>query len=493
MGRKDLDLLVIGGGAAGLTAAGLGASLGARTLLVESDRLGGDCTWSGCVPSKALLSVAHDVHRLSRELKPGVSVNGVELDTAQILEHVRSVRERIYQESDSPEVLSEFGVETLSGTARFVDAERVEVATRDGMVELSSRYIVVATGSVLKKPEIPGLASGDLLGSGDLFEMKELPESMLVVGAGAVGLELAQALSRLGVSVTVVSRGDRGRGSFELETSQMLIDILEREGVDFHFHTEIVAGERRRDGSFSVSFRSEGGTRQVSVSQILAATGSEPRVQGLDLESAGVKFDGDGIAINQSCQTSQSNIYAAGDVAKGPNFTHVAEEMSKTAIKRILLKMPSSWERELVPRVLYTSPEVASIGEGEESLNARKAQYKTIRYPFSKIDRARILSREDGLILIHYAPLSGKIVGAHIVGEHAGEMIHEFALAMKHGLTLRDISSTMHAYPTYAQGIRRAADQIYVQTGSPTPLKFLGSLFGYRGEVSEKIGGEDVV
>ena len=494
MPGTEYDLVVIGGGAAGLTAAGLGASLGARTTLIERARLGGDCTWTGCVPSKALLHAAEIVHTI-REGHPGVSAGELQIDGRAILAEVRRVRHQIYEESDAPPVLHTFGIDTREGSASFVDAHTVSIVSGSGTERLSSKYFIIAAGAEPAMVSIDGLSPERLLTTDTLFDLEGFPASLAIIGAGPIGLEISQALTRLGVVVHVIERSARGGGArFEGNHSDLIVRQLESEGVTFHFDATV--SKARDDGSGGhalVVSSSSGETAEIVTERVLVATGRQPRLEGLGLEKADVAHDAEGVVINQSCQTSQAHIYACGDIAKGPDFTHVAEDMAKTAVKRLLLKVPGSRERALIPEVLYTSPEIARVGERSEELEERKAQYRTIRFPYNRIDRARITGKTAGEICIHYAPLSGKVLGCHIVGVHAGEMIHEIALAMAQNVTLREISSTMHAYPTFAQGVRRAADQIYVQTGSTAPLKFLGSLFGYRGEVSEKIGGDEVL
>lgn len=492
MPEKDFDLIVIGGGSAGLTAAGLASSLGARTALVEEARLGGDCTWNGCVPSKALLHAAEIAFQIKRGV-PGISASEVRIDSAEVLRDVRSVRTAIYEESDAPPILESFGINVLEGSAKFLDSHTIELVTESDTKILSTKYFVIASGADPTPLSIDGVDNDAILTTDTVFDLEELPESLLIVGSGPVGLELAQGLNRLGVSVDVVDQGDRPGTRFEPDHAELILSTMESEGVTFHFGAKVLRGNES-DGKLEIQISDEDqNQKSIVVARILAAIGRTPRTASLDLEAAGVKYSASGIVINHSCQTSQSHIYACGDVAQGPDFTHVAEDMAKTAVKRILLKVPGARERDLVPEILYTSPEVARIGPRTEELVDRGTHFKTIRFPYSRIDRARIIRATDGEILIHYAPLSGKILGSHIVGANAGEIIHELALAMAQGVSLREISSTLHGYPTFAQGVRRAADQIYVQTGSTAPLKFLGSLFGYRGEVSDLIGGDEVV
>ncbi|MCB0711213.1 MAG: NAD(P)/FAD-dependent oxidoreductase [Ignavibacteriae bacterium] len=496
MSNYDYDVIVIGGGAAGLTASGMASSLGARTLLVEADRPGGDCTWTGCVPSKRLLRIAQTVKEISLGEEVGLHVENFTIDFSKVMESVRSVREEIYAESDSPEALAKHNVEVLKGRASFIDPHRLQVVGTGGERELSARYVVICAGAAPRLLEIEGLQPELIQTSESIFELKALPSRLAIVGGGAIGVELGQAFQRLGSNVTIVEAGESILSNAEPEVAELLADKLRGEGISLLLNQRILSGRAEGDCIQLQLQKNESdrlATEVLESDLLLAAVGRLPNVAGLNLESAGVDYDETGITINHSCQTSTSHIYACGDIAKGSDFTHVAENMAKTAITRILLKIPSTWERSLIPAITYTDPEVAQVGMRMADLKKSGKAFNTIRFPYSHIDRARIEGRGDGMILVHYLPLTGKILGAHIVGAHAGELIHEIALAMRNSLSLREISNTVHAYPSWSQGVRRAADQIYVQTGSAGALKMLGKVFGYRGEVSKIIGTDEVV
>ena len=269
-------------------------------------------------------------------------------------------------------------------------------------------------------------------------------------------------------------------------------DALEKEGVMILLNSTLDSATLGKNG-YDVQIVSGEQWQTVQCDRVLVATGRRPNVDSLGLEQAGVVYDSSGIAINHSCQTNVDNIYACGDIAQGLNFTHVAENMAKTAVTRILLKLPASYEREAVPAVTFSDPESASLGKTVAQLQASGERYRTIQFPFEKIDRGLIEGHEEGVIIIHSSLIAGRILGAHIVGPNAGEMINQLAVAMKNSLTLRDISQTVHAYPTWSLGVRRAADQWYVQQGSPALLKILGSVFQFRGEVSTDIGTDNVI
>lgn len=490
MGKYDYDLLVIGGGAAGLTASGMAASLGARTALVERHRLGGDCTWTGCVPSKTLLKTARLAHQMRTADRYGLPSFNLAVDFARVMEHVRRTREEIYQEADSPEVLAERNIDLFTGTASFVNAHTVLIDTGDDSRHISFRYAVICSGASPIVPSIPNLRPQDVLTNETIFELEELPKRLLVLGGGPVGIELAQAFSRLGSKVTIVEAADQILPQEEPECAGIVRQALEEEGITVLLKSHLDYVEVEGEG-YAVQISSGEEWRTVYCDKVLAGLGRLPNLHDLVLENAGVEHDAKGIVVNHSCQTSVDHIYACGDIARGLHFSHVADNMARTAVTRMLLKVPASYERDAVPWVTFCDPEIAHLGMTAAELEKSDERFKTIRVPYSRIDRAKIEGNERGIIMIHASAVVGRILGVHIVGQAAGEMINEFALAMKHGLSLRDISQTVHAYPTWSLGIRKAADQWYVQQSAPGLLKALRSLFHLRGEVSAKIGTDE--
>lgn len=492
MGKYEYDLLVIGGGAAGLTASGMAASLGARTALVERHRLGGDCTWTGCVPSKGLIKAARVAHTIRTAGRYGIASVDPSIDFAEVMETVRRMREGIYREADSPEVLAERNVEFFSGSATFVDPHTVLVEEEGGPRQITFRYAAICAGASPVRPKIHGADEADVLTNETVFELRELPKRLLVMGGGSVGVELGQALSRLGSSVTIVEIGNEILPNEEPECAAMVREALEEEGIRVLRNSRIDYVEREDDG-YAVQIVTGEEWRTIRCDKILAGLGRRPNLEGLGLERAGVEYDQEGITVSHSCQTSADHIYACGDIAHGLNFSHVADNMARTAVTRMLLKMPASYEREVVPWVTFSEPELAHLGMTAGELDGTGERYRTIRVPYSRIDRAAIEGESRGMIVIHASAIAGRILGAHIVGSAAGEMINELALAMKHGLTLRDIAQSVHAYPAWSQGIRKAADQWYVQQSPPGLLKVFRSIFNLRGEISDKIGTEEAL
>jgi pyruvate/2-oxoglutarate dehydrogenase complex dihydrolipoamide dehydrogenase (E3) component len=481
------DLLVLGGGAAGLTAAGTASVVGAKTVLVERARLGGDCTWTGCVPSKALLKAAHVAHEMRHAERYGLpEVPEFTIDLKAVMDRVRHLRQEIYDDADAPPQLEKLGIEIAEGEARFVDAHAVEVESGGQKRRISARRIIVAAGGRPMIPPIRGLADVPYLTSESLFdELDALPERLGIVGAGPIGTEMAQAFARLGSRVIVFESGERILSHDDPELAQMLQGILTREGVQYRTGVKVTEVERYGEGVIVTAESEAGQAEMVEVDALLIAVGRQPNVETLNLEAAGVEYGEKGIDVDDRCCTSQSHIFAAGDVTGRYQFTHMSEHMAKVAATNAVLRVPMKIDTDHVPWVTYTAPELAHVGATEQQLRERGEDFKTYSFPYSKVDRAITDSVPEGLIKVHASPLLGHILGASVLGAHAGELICEYALAMKSGVSLRQIADTIHPYPTYGLGARRAADQWYIAKQSATLAKVVKRIFGYRGPIIE--------
>jgi len=469
----EYDMVVIGAGAAGLTAAGTSALLGAKTALVEQHRLGGDCTWIGCVPSKTLLNAANVAHLIRTANRFGIAAQAPDISFRAVMERVRQVRRSIYDDADAPPNMEKLGVEVIIGSARFLNAHAIDVRNASGATQrLTSKYFIIASGS---RPKIPDFHARCLTNE-TLFELECQPERLLVLGAGPVGIEMAQALQRLGSAVTVVSESERILPRDEPEHTATLQESLAREGVSFRLGRRTVSLEGQ-PGEL-VAILADG--RAVKCDAVLAAIGRKPNVEALGLENAGVAATRKGIETDRHCRTSQRHIYAAGDVTGRYQFTHMAEHMSKVAVMNAILHWPKKLDDEHIVWCTFTEPELAKVGESEADLHRREAKYGVYRFPFSKLDRAITDDSMLGEVKL-LGTRSGRILGASILGVHAGEMITEFALAMRNGIRVQELADTIHPYPTYMLGDRRAADR-FIQKRLDSPLLgLLGKIFGYRG------------
>ena len=485
--KYDFDMLVIGGGAAGLTASGMSASFGAKTALVEAKRLGGDCTWYGCVPSKTLLKAAKVANLFRSAAKFGLQNRQPEFDFARVIEHVHRTQEQIYLDADAPENFENLGVKVISARARFLDKHTVELAYTGGKTSrLTSRYFIIATGSSPVIPTIEGLSETNYLTNESIFSITELPKKLIVVGAGPIGTEMSQAFRRFGSDVVVIDAADKILPKDDPELTDILKEYLKSEGLQYIFGSKVIKLESG-NGRFNVTIENQATSQKTSIEgdTILLSVGRKPGTKGLDLEAAGIVYDKNGIIVDDHCRTSVKNIYACGDVAGRFQFTHFAEHMAKVAVSNALLHFPLSLDSKHITWCTYTDPELAHVGMTEEELKKKGVSYEVYRFPFSKIDRALTENETVGWIKIFAKKLNGKIYGVNILGAAAGEMIGEYALAMRNGISLKKIADTIHPYPTYVLGNRRAADQWYVRKQSRAFVWVLQKLFGYHGSLPD--------
>jgi pyruvate/2-oxoglutarate dehydrogenase complex dihydrolipoamide dehydrogenase (E3) component len=472
--KKQYDLIVIGGGAAGLTAAGIGVSTGAKTMMVEMDRLGGDCTWHGCVPSKILLNQA----KRSR-----IRQEPVEFDIVR--KKLDSIRHEIYEDADHPDKFRDMGIDVEQGKAEFLDRNSIRITKESGEeIILSSRYFILATGSQAYVPPVEGLDQAPYLTNQTIFELQELPESLAILGAGPVGIEMAQAFHRLGVRITVIEKLDRILVNDEPELSSMLKEILQNEGIRILLETEV---ESVGSDSQKVMIKIKQGeeNRVVETEKLFIAAGRKPNFENLNPEAAGIITTSDGIVINDKCRTNIRNIYAIGDVTGKYQFTHMSEHMAKVAVSNSLLKFPMKIDRKHVPWCTYTDPELAHVGFSRKKLEEENVRFEVYKFPFDKIDRAITDDATTGWIYVYAKKWSGKILGADVLGAHGGEIISQFALAMKNGISLKQMADTIYPYPSYALGARRAADQWYVKNQNRTLVKWIRRFFRYRGPLPD--------
>lgn len=486
----DYDLIVLGGGAAGLTASGVGASFGARTLMVEQARLGGDCTWYGCVPSKALLSAAHAAHSAQKAGEFGIRTGEVSADFSEVMAGVHALREHIYEEADAPEIYENMGIDVKQGTARFTNPRTIEISSEETTERFSARRFIIATGGRAFIPPIKGLRDAHCLTNETIFEQTEQPRRLMVLGAGPIGTEMAQAFRRLGSEVTVIDRESRILFRDDEELAGMLQARLEEEGVRYVLNANVSSVRKNGDGTDVLieSGGTPGGNPEPLVlhgDALLVAAGRKPNVAALNLEAAGVAYDARGIEVDDRCRTSRSGIYAVGDVTGRFAFTHMSEHMAKVAAMNALLRAPAKIDAAHLPWTTYADPELAHVGATEDALRATGKKYETLRFPYEKIDRAITEREAYGMIKVHARPRDGKILGASILGARGGDLICELALAMRRGVSLRHISDAIHPYPSYGLGVRRAADQWYIKRYSPALIRVLKRLFGYRGRVLE--------
>jgi pyruvate/2-oxoglutarate dehydrogenase complex dihydrolipoamide dehydrogenase (E3) component len=481
--QYEYDIAVIGGGAAGLTASGIAANFGAKTVMIEAKHLGGDCTWYGCIPSKTLIKAAKVVHQTRNAAKYGLRNSEPSFDFAEVMQYVRKIRAEVYQEADAPEIYERMGITVLNGYARFIDPHTLEIATENASVRtITARYIVIAAGSRAAVPEIPGIGDIAPLTNETIFEQNKLPQHLVVVGGGPVGMEMAQTFRRLGAEVTVFHAGSHILPKDDPELTEILRQEIEKDGVNILLNARVEQFERTSEGLAQVSARQNGELVTVAADAVLIASGRRANIAGLNLNAAGVQSTDNGVTVDDYCRTNVRHIYAVGDVTGRYQFTHLSEHMAKTAMTNICLRLPTKIDSRHVPWATFTDPEIAHVGASEADLKATGVSYDVLRFPYSKIDRAITDSETVGWIKVLITPgIRSKILGVSIVGAHAGDMIGEWAVAMKNGVSPQQIADTIHPYPTYGLGNRRAADQWYVRQQSLVVVQWVQRLFGFRG------------
>jgi pyruvate/2-oxoglutarate dehydrogenase complex dihydrolipoamide dehydrogenase (E3) component len=485
MSKYDFDAIVIGGGAAGLTASGIAANVGAKTMMIEADRLGGDCTWTGCVPSKVILKAGKLANQIRNASKFGLLDTEPDINFKNVIQHVHEVRDEVYEDADRPEIYEDMGIEVVFGSAAFKDPHTLEILHSDGISrEVTAGHIFIATGAKAFVPPIPGLDKVDYMTNESLFEIEDLPEHLLIVGAGPIGIEMSQAFVNLGAKVTIIDMANRIMKNDDPELVEILHGVLEKQGVQFELGASIKKVQKSEEG-IEVVIERDGKEEVISGSHLLVATGRKANFKALNLNAAGVKTNKKGIQVDNSCKTNVNHIYAMGDVTGRYQFTHMSEHMSKVAVTKALLKIPMTIDQKHVPWATFTEPELAHVGATEKQLRSSGQKYEVYKFPYSKIDRAITEGETEGLIKIFASKLTGKIYGASVVGAHAGEMISEYAVSMKNGVTLRNIADTIHPYPSWGLGARCAADQWYIKNQSEASVKWMKRIFGYKGEIPD--------
>lgn len=492
--RYDYDMIALGGGAAGLGVAAISANLGVKACLVESHRLGGDCTWTGCIPSKTLIHASKVVHWIRKARAFGLTDADSEIDFAKVIGHVDTIRQEVYTDADSTELFRAKGVDVFSGKGRFVDAHTIEISLENGTIRrITGRYICICTGSEPAVPMIPGLSTVPFLTSESLFEIASLPKRLIVIGAGPIGIEMAQAFRRLGSEVAVVDVSDRILPRDNRELADLLGGFLRDEGIRFLLNTRIEELRQLPDGAIRMTVQENQSTRTLDADHILVATGRQPRVEGIGLDTIGLRYTDTGIRTNANCRTNIPHIFAAGDVLGWAPFTHMAEHAAKVVMSNAILKVPTRVDRKHIPWTTFTDPEIAHVGASEAELRTSGKRFETYRFPYKKIDRALTDGDSRGWIKVYATKSRGMILGVDILGAHAGDLIGEFALAMKNRISLRRMSDTIHPYPTYALGARRAADQYYVRKLAAWQIKLLKRIFRYQGQIPDLSDRERIV
>ncbi|MFG6175727.1 FAD-dependent oxidoreductase [Halomonas sp. THAF12] len=483
--RFDHDVVVIGGGSAGLVASYIAAAVNARVALVERDRLGGDCLNTGCVPSKALIRAARSVAEIRRAPRYGVEAGTPRVDFTAVMAHVhRAIRE--IEPHDSRERYEGLGVEVIEGEARLEDPWRVCVREDDGERLLTTRHVIIASGASPWVPPLPGLESVEVLTSDNLWQLEALPDRLLVLGGGPIGCELGQSFARLGSRVTLVEMGAQLLPREDDDAAAEVEARLVEECVTVRLNAKALRAVALEEGRHGLEIEAEEGTEVLPFDRLLVAVGRRANVEGMGLEALGVETRPDGtLEVDETLRSVLPNVWACGDVAGPFQLTHAGAHQAWHATVNALFGEVRRFRvgYRALPAVTFTDPEVARVGLNEREARARGIAFEVTRYALSELDRAIADGQRDGFVKVLTVPGKDRLLGATLVGAGAGEMLAEFTLAMTHGIGLNKLLGTVHPYPTRSEAVKATAG---VWKNAHKPARVLGWLTRYfawrRGE-----------
>lgn len=472
--RGRYNLVVVGGGTAGLVAAAGAAGLGARVALIERRLLGGDCLNHGCVPSKAIIRAARAAADRRRGSEFGLPPDDGAVDFPAVMERMRRLRADIAPH-DSAARFRSLGIDVFLGDASFVGPDAVSV---DG-VELRFARACIATGARPVVPPIPGLVETGFRTNETIFTLTELPRRLAVIGSGPIGCELAQAFARFGAAVTIIDVAPTILPREDPDAARFVFDAMTRDGVSFRLGTTVRAAERSPSGR-TLLLAGPAGDERLEVDEILVAVGRAPNVEGMGLERAGVAFDArSGVEVDDFLRTTNRRIYAAGDVCSPRKFTHAADAQARIVIRNALFFGRAKASRLVMPWCTYTDPEIAHVGLYGHEAKAQGIETTTIAVPLAATDRAT-LDGDEGLLALLLRSGTDRILGATLVGPHAGETISELTLAIAKGIGLGALADVIHPYPTQAEVIKRAADAYNRTRLSPRIASLLRTILAWR-------------
>ncbi|MEC8513282.1 MAG: mercuric reductase [Planctomycetota bacterium] len=468
------NLVVLGGGTAGLVAAAGAAGLGARVALVEKHLLGGDCLVTGCVPSKALIRSARAAADARRAEGLGVHTGEVSVDFPALMERMRARRADIARH-DAARRFRDLGIDVYLGEGRFCSPSSLEVGGRT----LHFARAVIATGARAAVPPIHGIEEAGVLTNQSLFSLTDLPGSLVVVGGGPIGAEMAQAFARFGSRVTLIEAGARILARDDERAASIVAAALRRDGVDLRLSSRVArlerSGERTR-----VVVETANGEEMIEATHVLLAAGRAPNVTGIGLDEAGVEHDSrTGVIVDDRLRSTNPRIFAAGDVASRHQFTHAADFLARTVLRNALFFGRARASDLVIPRATYTDPEVAHVGLIEAEAKARGIDHSVVEIDLEDNDRAVLDARTEGFVKVVH-DRRGRVLGGTIVAAHAGEMIGELTSAVQNGTSLGAMASVIHPYPTVADAIRRAGDAYNRTRLTPGRARLLSRLLRWR-------------
>jgi dihydrolipoamide dehydrogenase len=458
--QTTFDIAVIGAGTGGLVTAAGASQFGAKVALIEKDKLGGECLYTGCVPSKTLIKSAKVAHLIQRAEDFGIRVSSHEVDFPTVMARMRKVIEKV-GEHDSPERFEKLGVTVIQGEASFSASDTVRIDGR----EIKAKQFVIATGSRSTTPLVEGLSEAGFLTHVEALDLSARPESMVILGAGPIGLEFAQLFARLGTKVTVLEVLGQILPREDAEVAQKLEEYLRAEGVEIYtctraFRVAKENGRRMVSGSCEIEGPAKGPVT-FAAEQILVAAGRAPNVEGLGLDRPGIETTPKGIFVDDTMRTTAKHVWACGDVTGKFLFSHVAEYQARLLVGNLLFPFRRKADYRVVPRVTFTDPEVARVGLTEGEARERYGDRVSVfHHDFGAVDRAVAEGEPYGFVKV-VCGHKGQILGAHILGPQAGDLLQPLVLAMKQRIPITAVSQTIHPYPTWVEVNRRAADQYY--------------------------------
>jgi pyruvate/2-oxoglutarate dehydrogenase complex dihydrolipoamide dehydrogenase (E3) component len=460
------DLCIIGAGSAGLSLAAMAAALNVPVVLVERDKMGGDCLNFGCVPSKALLAAGKAAHAMQNSTLFGLECGDVTIHFDQVQSHVQDII-RTIEPTDSIARYEAMGVKVVTAEGRFTDDRTLQA----GDYTIRARRFVIATGSRPFIPPLPGLNEVRYLTNETVFQLTTCPDHLLIIGGGPIGLEMAQAHHRLGAKVSLIEKGEI-LAREDREAAAIIRQQLQSKGIAFYENADIHAVSTEESGSVRVDFKQGQEDHALEGSHLLIATGRAPHFERLGLERAFVKVRNNRIKLSSSLRTTNRRIYAMGDVSSPYQFTHMASYEASLLARKLFFRLPIRVQKHLVPRTLYTEPEYASIGLSEAEALQCHRKARILRWSYHDNDRAIAERQTNGFIKV-MTDRRGTILGCVIVGARAGELIHFWGLAMSQKLKVKDIAATVPAYPTYSEISKRASVEFYKSTFSSPAVKRL--------------------
>jgi len=470
------NFVVIGAGTAGLVSAAGAAGLGAKVALIERHLMGGDCLNVGCVPSKAVIRAARAAAAVREAAAFGVQIpNGVKIDFGQAMERMRRLRASIAP-NDSAQRFSALGIDVFIGNGRFIDTRAIEVAGQ----RLNFKKAVIATGARAAAPPIEGLEDVAYLTNETVFSLTELPKRLAVIGAGPIGCEMAQTFARFDSEVFLVEAMHGILPNEDRDAAGIVLESMIRDGVKLLCCGKQLKLSKADGGKIRLFAESHGKSYDEVVDQLLVAAGRAPNIEDLGLEAAGVAFNKKGVQVNDRLQTSNPNIFAAGDICSPYQFTHAADFMARIVIRNALFFGRAKASALTIPWCTYTEPEIAHVGLYENQAREQGIAVDTFARELHEVDRSILEGRTKGLVRVHVRKGTDKIVGATIVASNAGDMISELTLAMTHGLGLKHISATIHPYPTQAEAIRQVGDAYNRTRLTPFAKSLFSRLMAWR-------------